>query len=58
MYSFVSATEDDPREAVKFLKLYWRRRIERDYAHYRRLDIRRGAEVVLPDTHDMVDLRI
>jgi len=58
MNSFVSATEDDPREAVEFLKLYWRRRIERDYAHDRRLDIRRGAEVILPDAHDVVDFGV
>ena len=54
----VLAREDDAREAVKFGESDGRWRVERDDAHDGGLDERRRPEVVPPDLHDVVHLRV
>lgn len=58
MYDFISATEEDARQAVKLLEAHRRRRVERHQAHDGRLDVGRRTEVVPAHVHDVVDLGV
>lgn len=58
MDDFISPRENYPREAVELLEADRRWRVERHDAHDARLHLGCGAEVVLADLHDMIDLSV